>query len=318
MVSAGLLAWPLATEAQPRREVPRIGFLSPRAPGPDFRTDAFREGLRELGYAEGTTVLVDYRYAEGKPERLPELALELVRLKPDVIITSSAPGIRAVRNAAGNIPIVMAAVADPVAAGFVASLARPGGNVTGLSLLSTGIGGKRLEILKETIPTATRVGILRNAGNSFHQTMFKEMEPAAASLGLRLQGFEVRHANEIEGTFSALVKERVAALVVIEDPLWAVNRRELVEQAAKHRMPTMYVDRDFVQAGGLVSYGASAAALYRRAAVYVDKILKGAKPADLPVEQPTKFELAINVKTAKALGITIPPSLQLRADHIIE
>ena len=315
----GILAGPLAAAAQQTRKVPRIGFLSPRSPGPDVRTDAFRQSLRDLGYVEGSTVLIEYRYAEGKPERLPQLAAELVRLKPDVIVTSSVPGIRAARSATSDIPIVMASTGDPIAAGFVASLARPGGNITGLSLLALGIGGKRLELLKEAFPTVRRVGVLRKADNPFHQDMFKEMERPAAMLGLRIDAVDIRDSGDLnDSRFSALVKDGVAALIQLEDPFWAISRRPLVDLTTRHRLPTMFIEQEFVRAGGLISYGPNAADLYRRAAVYVDKILKGAKPADLPVEQPATFDLVINRRTANALGLTIPPALLLRANHVID
>jgi putative ABC transport system substrate-binding protein len=318
-VGLGVLAAPLITAAQPTGKVPRIGFLSPRSAGPDFRTDAFRHSLRDLGYVEGSTVLIEYRYAEGKPERLPQLAAELVRLKPDVIVTSSAPAIRAAKNATSDIPIVMASTGDPIAAGFVASLARPGGNITGLSLLALGIGGKRLELLKEALPALKRVGVLRKADNPFHQEMFKEMERSAAMLGLRIDAVDIRDAGALtDSRFSALVKDGVGALIQLEDPFWAASRKPLVDLTMRHRLPTMFIEQDFVRAGGLMSYGVNAADLYRRAAVYVDKILKGVRPADLPVEQPVTFDLAINRRTAKALGLTIPPALLLRADHVID
>jgi putative ABC transport system substrate-binding protein len=236
-----------------------------------------------------------------------------------ILVASSVPGIRAARNATSDIPLVMASIGDPVAAGFVASLARPGGNITGLSLLALGIGGKRLELLKEAFPTVKRVGVLRKADNPFHQVMFKEMERPAATLGLRIDAVDIRDSGDLnDSRFSALVKNGVAALIQLEDPFWAISRRPLVDLTTRHRLPTMFIERDFVRAGGLMSYGASAADLYRRAAVYVDKILKGAKPADLPVEQPVKFDLVINRRTANALGLTIPPSLLLRADHVID
>ena len=212
----------------------------------------------------------------------------------------------------------MASTSDPVGSGLVASLAQPGGNVTGVSNLGTELGGKRLEIVREAVPKVTRVAVLRNAGNPAHQNMFKEIELAARSLGLRLQALEIRSANDFEDAFLAATKERSGALTVIEDPLWSINRRVIVELAAKNRLPAMYPEQDFVQAGGLMSYAPSAADLYRRAATYVDKILKGAKPADIPVEQPMKFELVINLKTAKALGLTIPQSVLIRADQVIQ
>jgi putative ABC transport system substrate-binding protein len=316
-VGALLLALCFPAEAQQPKKVPRIGFLSPRSSGPDFRTDAFRHGLRELGYVEEKNIHVEYRYAEGSAERLPELAVELVRLKVDIIVTSCVPGVRAAKNASKNIPIVIASAADPVASGLVASLARPGENVTGLSLLAPEIGGKRLEIIKETLPKVGRVGILLNTANPYHRKLFNELEATARSLALQAHALEVRNANDFEGAFSTAIKERSGAVAMLEDPLLFINREAIVELAGKNRLPAMYPEQDFVQAGGFMSYGANAADLYRRAAIYVDKILKGAKPAELPVEQPTKFEFVINLKTAKQIGVTIPPSVLARADRVI-
>jgi putative ABC transport system substrate-binding protein len=241
----------------------------------------------------------------------------LVRLKVDIIVTSSVPGVRAAKNASKNVPVVIASSADPVTSGLVASLARPGGNVTGLSLLAPQIGGKRLEIKKEILPNVGRIGVLVNAGNPYHRTLFSELEMTARSLALQAHALEIRNASDFERAFSAAVKGRSGAVVLLEDPQLFINREAIVELAAKNRMPVMYPDQDFVQAGGVMSYGANAADLYRRAAIYVDKILKGAKPGDLPIEQPTKFELVINLKTAKQIGLTIPPNVLARADRVI-
>jgi putative ABC transport system substrate-binding protein len=305
-------------DAQPTKKVPRIGFLSPRSPGADFRTDAFRQGLRDLGYIEGKTILVEYRYAEGNPERLPELAGDLVRLKVEIIVTSSVPGVRAAMNASKDVPVVIASAADPVASGLVASLARPGGNVTGLSLHAQEVGGKRLEMIKETFPKVTRVSVLLNGNNPYHQILFSELQGPAKSLGLKIHALEIRNAKDFENAFAVAGRERSDALAMLEDPQLFINRQAIIELAAKTRLPTMYPEQDFVQAGGLMSYGANAADLYRRAASYVDRILKGAKPGDIPIEQPTKFELVINLKTAKQIGLTIPPNVLTRADRVIK
>ena len=320
-VSVGLLAAPLAVEAQQPGRVPRIGFLSVTSPSdrPPL-LDAFRQGLRELGWVEGQNIVIDYRYAEGRVDRLPDLAAELVRLKVDLIVASAGTqGVTAAKNATETIPIVMIAVRDPVGTGLIASLARPGGNVTGVSgSAGLEIVAKQLELLKETVPKIRRVAILSNPANAYHQLAIREVNVAARSLGVQLQLLEARGPNEFDGAFAAMAKERVGALLVLSDAMLNSHRTRLADLAARSRLPAAYGVRESVEAGGLMSYGPSFLDLYRRSAAYVDKILKGAKPADLPVEQPTKFELVINLKTAKALGLTIPPSLLQRADQVIE
>lgn len=300
--------------------MPRIGYL--RATSPSDRPsqlDAFRQGLRELGWSEGRNIVIDYRYAEGRFDRLPDLAADLVRLEVALIVSEGTQGVTAARNATGTIPIVMTTVRDPVGTGLIASLARPGGNVTGMSgSAGLEIVAKQLELLKETVPEIRRVAILSNPANAYHQLAIREVNAAARSLGVQLQLLEARGPNEFDGAFAAMAKERVGALLVVSDTIFNNHRKRLADLAARSRLPAAYGVRESVEAGGLMSYGASFLDLYRRSAAYVDKILKGAKPADLPVEQPTKFELVINLRTASALGLTVPPALLARADEVIE
>jgi putative tryptophan/tyrosine transport system substrate-binding protein len=304
-------------QAQQAGRISRIGVLRGGSP-PDPFLEALRQGLRDLGYVEGKNVLIEYRYAEGKSDRLPNLAAELVRIKCDVIVTADTPPIRAVKNATREIPIVMAVVADPVAAGLVASLARPGANITGLSNLAPELDGKRLELLKEALPIVTRVAWVWDPGNPALVIRLKGMQAAAQALGLKLQALEVRNPAELESAFEAAIRERAGALLV-PAVMASSYQRQIVDFAEKRRLPLIHDTREFVeQAGGLMSYGPDFSDLWRRAATYVDKILKGAKPADLPVEQPKKFELVINLKTAKQLGLTISPNVLARADTVIK
>ncbi|HEV2056404.1 MAG TPA: ABC transporter substrate-binding protein [Methylomirabilota bacterium] len=315
-----LLAAPLAADAQPTGKVYRIGFIQTAAPNEmEHLTKALDEGLRELGYVEGRNIVFERRFAEGKQERLPALAAELVRLNIDVIVTGANPVIAAVKQATATIPVVMAVSRDPVGAGFIASLARPGGNITGFANDPTPeIIGKNLELLKEAAPRVSRVAFLWNPVPPGAGTYKNAVESAARKLGVTFQSVEVRGRNEFEGAFAAMVRERANGVVVAADPVLLGPRSQVVLLAARSRLPAVYVQREFAEAGGLMSYGPNLADQFRRAAIYVDKILKGAKPGDLPVEQASKFELVINLKTAKALGLTIPPSLLLRADHILE
>ena len=311
-----ILSTPLAAGAQPAR-VPRIGVLSPGSPGPSPLLDAFRQGLRELGYGEGQNIAIEYRFDEAKPGRLADLAAELVRLKVDVILTINTPASLAAKNATKTIPIVFTYVADP--APLVASLARPGGNITGLTTLAAELSGKRLELLKEALPGISRVAVLLNSAIPISTQMFREAERASLQLGVQLQPLAVRGPDEIPNAFKVATRDRAGALFVLEEASMLLKHRtRILELATKHQLPAASMYREFVEAGGLLSYGASLPDLFRRAAIYVDKILKGAKPGDLPVEQPTKFEFVINLKTAKALGLTIPPSVLGRADQIIE
>ena len=309
-----LLAPCSAVEAQQPTKIPRIGILAPGSsafPASAYY-DSFRQGLRELGYIEGKNIFIEIRYAEGKQDQLSDIATELVKLKVDVIVTSTRPGVLAAKNATSAIPIVFAAVGDPVRAGLVSSLARPGGNITGLSILETELFGKRLELLKETFPKITRVAYFREGTGS------AEMQAAARALGLQLQSLDVRSAKDFDGAFEAVLKERAQALTTAASPVISTNQQRIVAFAAKNRLPALYPYSEFIEAGGLMFYGVSFSDLFRRAATYVDKILKGAKPADLPVEQPTKFEFVINLITAKQIGLTIPPNVLVRADKVIK
>jgi putative tryptophan/tyrosine transport system substrate-binding protein len=320
-IAGGLLALPLSAEAQPATKTSRIGYLSPTfASEPDNRRrlGALREGLRDLGYVEGQNLTIESRWAEGQYGRLPDLAAELVRLKVDVIVTYAPPAIQAAKQATGTIPIVMAGIVDPVATGFVASLARPGGNITGLSLMAPELVGKQLEILKQAIRKVTRVAVLGNPANAGTSPQLRHAQEAARALKVRLQLLEARGPDDLDGAFAKMTKEGAGAVVVLVDAMLIDQRTRVADLAAKHRLPSIYGLIEFVEAGGLLFYGAHDASRFRRAAMFVDKILKGAKPADLPIEQPTKFELVINRKTAKALGFTIPQSLLLRADQVIE
>jgi putative ABC transport system substrate-binding protein len=321
-LAGGLLAAPLVADAQqPAGKVYRLGYLSVGSGTSTYLrpVEAFRQGLRELGWVEGQNIVIEYRWAEGRVDRLPGLAEELVRLKVDVIAASPTPAALAARNATRTIPIVGMSLTEPVAVGLVASLARPGGNVTGVTYgVDTDIFGKQLGLLKEAIPKVRRVAVLWNPGNSPAQPLImSSVKAAAQSLGLQLQLLEAREPGEFDGAFAAMAKERAGALLLPGDPMHFLHRARLADLALKGRLPSMSTQWQWVEAGGLMSYGPSLPDLYRRAATYVDKILKGAKPADLPIEQPTKFEMVINLKTAKALGLTIPTSLLQRADEVI-
>ena len=323
VIAGGLLAAPLAAEAQQAAKVPRIGYLGNYPPGAFPQNhEAFLQGLRDLGYVEGRNVVIEYRDAEGKVERLPILAAELVALKVDVIVTGGGtPTALAAKQATKTIPIVFAAAIDPVADGLVTSLAQPGGNVTGLSGLIPDLVGKRLEQLKQAVPGVSRVAVLWLPGALGERTdkdMLTGADVAARALGIQLQFVEARGPADFDRAFSEMTRARADALTVLPSSMFSIERRRLVDLAAKNRLPAVYERREFVDAGGLMSYGPDFADLFRRAATYVDKILKGAKPGDLPIEQPTKFELVINLKTAKALGLTIPQSLLQRADQVIE
>jgi putative ABC transport system substrate-binding protein len=301
--------------------VHRIGLLYGGSPLSDRAyVEAFQQGLRALGYVEGQNIVIEYRHAEGQAERLPELAAELVRLQMEVIVAAGAPTIRAAQHATRTIPIVMAGTADAVAQGFIANLARPGGNITGVSGLGLELHGKRLELLKETVPQSTRIAVLTNPASPYHASRIHNLTAAAQTLGVHLHGVELRRAEELASAFAALAQARVDALLVVEDALlFNLQRARVVADfAATSRLPAMYGWRAYVEAGGLMSYGRNLPETHRRAATYVDKILKGATPADLPVEQPTTFELVINLKTAQALGLTIPPTILFQADEVIK
>jgi len=304
--------------AQQSKKIPRIGYLSVLSPSSDSaRLEAFRQGLRELGYVEGHSLVIEPRYAEGELGRLPNLAGDLVRLNVDVIVAGGSTAIRATKNATKLIPIVMAHGSDPVALGYVASLARPGGNITGLTHLAPELGGKRLELLKDIVARLSRVAVLTDPGTGGHGPQIKELEVAAPALGLQLRVVEVRAPNELESAFSAMIAGRTGAFIGLQQPTLDRLRQRIVDLAAKHRLPAMHPNSQYVETGGLMSYATDIVAMFRRSATYVDKILKDAKPADLPVEQPTKFELVINLKTAHQLGLTIPPNVLARADRVI-
>jgi len=317
-VLGGAATWPLAARAQQPAKVAQIGFLGP-APAATYlpRLEALRAGLRDLGYVEGKNIAIEFRWAE-RVEQLPEMAAELVRMKVDIILASSSTYVEAARQATKTIPIVFALHADPVGVGHVASLARPGGNITGLSTLLTDLAPKELEILKEALPQTTRIGILWNPTTPSHGPAVRAVEAAGQKLGVQLLLVPARSVEEFDGAFSTMTRERMGSLLVIGSPLAFSQRVPLAELALKHRLPGMFQSRENVEAGGLMSYGVDYNDLHRRAALYIDKILKGVKPADLPVEQASKYELIINLKTANALGLAIPESLLLRADKVIE
>jgi putative ABC transport system substrate-binding protein len=311
-----LLALSFPAHAQQTKKVPRIGYLTLTVSSPG--REAFLQGLRDLGYIEGQNIIIEYRHAAGRAERLPELAAELVRLNVDVIVAGASQSARAAKQATKTIPIVFHGVGDPVTQGIVASLARPGGNITGLASLSPEVGGKRLELLKEVVPTASRVVVLWNPTNSSNSLQVKEIRTAAQTLALRVQSLEVSKPDDIERAFTAIPREGADALLVFADPFLTSQSSRIFDLATKNRLPAMYGQSDPVEVGGLMSYAPSFREFGRRAAYYVDKILKGTKPADLPVEQPTKFEFVINLKAAKQIGLTIPPNVLARADRVIK
>ena len=310
----------LAAEAQETANKAHVGvlLLTPRAGAGGAYIEALRGGLRELGYVEGQNLLLEIRSAEGRPDRLPRLAAEILGTRPDVLVTAGSEAILTLKRATDVVPIVMATVMDPVALGITPSLAKPGGNLTGLAILSLELTSKRLQLLKEAFPRLSRVAVLWNPDNPGNALVLKEVETAAQALGLSWQGFAVRRPDKLVGAFEAVVGAQCNGILAIEDSVLFSHLSRIVESAARSRLPAMYAFRQFADAGGLMSYGPNTPDSFRRAAVYVHKILKGAKPADLPIEQPTKFELVINLKTAKALGLTIPPSLLLRADEVIQ
>jgi putative ABC transport system substrate-binding protein len=323
LLSGSAVWWLLAPpvpQAQQVGKVYRIGYLSNSSSTANPHLfEAFRQGLRELGWVEGQNISIDPRFAEGRSDRLADLAAELVRLKVDIIITTSTPATLAAKNATGTTPIVAANFGDPVGLGLIESLARPNGNITGLSF-SVGVEtfGKELELLKEIAPEFRRVAVLSNPTNPYHAPAISNVKVAAQALKVELQLLETRGSNEFDGAFAAMSKERAGALLVVTDPIFVLHRARLADLASKNRLPSMYGMGEYVKAGGLIPYGPNLSDRFRHAATFVDKILKGAKPADLPVQQPTKFELTINLRTAKTLGLTVPPSLLARADEVIE
>jgi putative ABC transport system substrate-binding protein len=314
-LTLSLLAAPLT--AQPRSTVPRIGILSSGGEAPNPLWEAFRQGLRDLGYVEGKNIVLEYRFAAGQRERLPELAAELVRLPVDVLVTAGS-GVLAAKRATATIPIVFAVFADPVAEGLVASLARPGGNVTGLSVMAQDLAAKRLELLTEVVPDLRRMALLWNPDRLGHAILTQEIQAASARESIHLEVLEVRSPQEFDRAFLTMGEKGVGAAIIQDEALFYEERTRIVTLAAQSHIPAIYGHRGYVDAGGLLSYGPNFTALHRRAATFVDKILKGAKPGDLPVEQPTTFALVINLKTAKALGLTMPPLLLFRADEVIQ
>jgi len=313
-----LLALCASADAQQTKKVPRIGFLGVTSPSTiSARIDAFRQGLRELGYVEGKNIVIEYRWAEGKFDRLPDLAGELVRIKVEVIVTGGPADTRAAKKATATIAIVMGFDNDPVGSGFVTSLARPGGNITGLSTLSPELSGKRLELLKEVVPRLSRIAVFGTSIQPGNAQSLTEAELAAKGFGLQLQYRDVLDPKDIETAFRTAGSGRAEAVLVLQSPVFNPRRTQLADLAVKSRLPAMYAQPEYVESGGLMTYGPSMTDLFRRAATYVDKILKGAKPADLPVEQPIKFEFIINLKAAKQIGLTIPPNVLARADKVI-
>ena len=315
----GAAAWPLAASAQQSRRVPRIGVLLLGTPASFAgRIEAFVEGLRDLGYIDGRTVAIEWKWGQDRADRLPNLAAELVRSQVDVIVTGGTPAAQALKNATRTIPIVMAIVGDPVAAGLVDSLARPGGNATGFSIVATDLSGRRLQLLKEMVPGLSSIAVMSNDANPQSQTELRETQSAARSLELRLHSAPISADTSIENAFDKIKKEPVQALIVVTDAILYSQRSQILDLAARHRLPAMYPYREFPEAGGLTSYAPNVRDMFRRAASYIDRILKGANPGDLPVEQPTKFELVINLKTAKSLGLDVPPGVLAIADEVIE
>ncbi len=318
-VTLTIFAAAFTVDAQQPKKVPRIGFLSTVSPSTiSDRVEAFRQGLRELGYVEGKNIMIEWRYAEGKADRLPGLAAELVRLKVDLIVSAAPIPTRSAKKATVTIPIVMAFDDDPVGSGFVASLARPGGNITGLATLAPEISGKQLELLKEIVPKLSRVGVFGDVTRPGIPQALREINVAAGTFGMRLQYLDVPTSNDIETVFRAASRERAEAVLVFGGPVLMSHRTQVTDLAAKNRLPAIYERAEFIDAGGLLFYGASITDMFHRAATYVDKILKGAKPAELPVEQPKKFELIINLKAAKQIGLTIPPNVLVRADRVLK
>jgi len=319
-LSALLLVLSVSAEAQQPAKLPRIGYVdlggNPNNPGPNV--EAFRQGLRALGYIEGKNILTEYRFLDGNRDRIPSVVAELVELKPDVLVVEGPPVIRAVKQATKTIPIVIVTSQDPVAAGYVASLARPGGNITGVTRLTRELSGKRLELLKEVVPGMSRVGLLLVAGPDVPGNALKQYEPVARALKLQLEALKINARDpDLDGAFRQAVRERVSAVIMPSNSVLTPHLKKITELATKNRLASMHERNSDVEAGGLMSYGTDDAESSRRAAIYVDKILKGAKPADLPVEQPTKFEFVINLKTAKQIGLTIPPNVLARADKVI-
>jgi putative tryptophan/tyrosine transport system substrate-binding protein len=319
MLGGAAAAWPLAARAQQTGKMPRIGFMGNSNAVLEVNLiRPFREGLRELGYVEGHNIVIDYRWADGDYDRFPALVVELLALMVDVIVTAGTPAALAVKKATSTVPLVMVAAGDPVGTGLVASLARPGGNLTGLSSIASDLEGKRLELLREVAPKLSHVAMFINSLSPFHTVSVQQARTAAQALGIKLALLDVRRAEDLDGAFAAIVKERPDALLILADRVFLHNRQRLMDFVIQKRLPNVNAYKELVEAGGLMSYGPSYEDMHKRAAVFVDKILKGARPGDLPVEQPTKFTLIVNLKAAKTLSLEIPPVLLARADEVIE
>ncbi len=319
LLAGAAAAWPLAARAQQAGKIPRVGFMGNSTAALEANlVGPFRDGLRELGYQEGRNIVIEYRWAEGNYERFPALVAELLAVPVDVIVTAGTPATLAVKKATSRVPLVMIAVGDPVGTGIVPTLARPGGNITGLSSIAPDLEGKRLELLREVIPKLSHVTLFLNPLNPFHAVSVRQAFAATQALGIRLQALEVRTSGELDGAFAAIVRSKPDALLILADRVFLHNRKRMMDFATEQRLPSVNAYREVVEAGGLMSYGPSYEDMHRRAADYVDKILKGAKPGDLPVEQPTKFTLILNLKAARALAIDVPPMLLARADEVIE
>ena len=317
LLGGAAATWPLASHAQPK--IPRIGFMGNSSAALEANLiDAFREGLRELGYEEGRNIVIEYRWADGKYDRFPVLVAELIAAKVDAIVTAGTPAALAVKKSTKAVPLVMVAVGDPVGTGLVPSLARPGGNLTGLSSIAPDLEGKRLQLLHEVVPTLSHVAMFVNSLNAFHVSSVKQARAAAQAMGIKLEPHDIRKSEDLDDAFAAIRKERPDALLVLADRVFLHNRQRIVDFTKQQRLPNVNAYKELVEVGGLMSYGPSYEDMHKRAAIYVDKILKGAKPADLPVEQATRFELIVNLKTAKTLGIDIPRTILERADEVIE
>jgi putative tryptophan/tyrosine transport system substrate-binding protein len=313
----GAAAWPVAAHAQPK--IPGVGFMGNSTAALEANlVGSFRDGLRELGYEEGRNIVIEYRWADGKYERFPTLIAELIAAKVNVIVTAGTPAALAVKKATTTVPLVMVAVGDPVGTGLVPSLARPGGNLTGLSSIAPDLEGKRLDILREVVPTLSHVAMFFNSLNPFHVASMRQAHAAAQAMGIKLQEHDIRKSEDLDGAFGAIRKERPDALLILADRVFLHNRQRMMDFTEEQRLPNVNAYKELVEAGGLMSYGPSYEDMHKRAAIYVDKIIKGAKPADLPIEQPSKFTFVVNLKAAKALGVTIPPSLLTLADEVIE
>ena len=319
LLGGAAATWSLATHARAQAKIPRVGFMGNSSAALEANlVGAFREGLRELGYEEGHNIVIEYRWADGKYERFPALVTELIAAKVDVIVTAGTPAALAVKKATTTVPLVMVAVGDPVGTGLVPSLARPDGNLTGLSSVAPDLEGKRLELLREIVPSVSRVAVFFNSVNPFHVASMRQAQAAGKTLGIKVQQHDIRKSEDLDGAFAAIRKERPDALLILADRVFLHNRQRMMDFTQEQRLPNVNAYKELVEAGGLISYGPSYEDMHKRAAIYVNKILKGAKPGNLPIEQPTKFTLVVNLKAAKALDISMPPAVLSRADEVIE